>query len=162
MCFVFRSFPLWICFHHKVSCGGFRVSDLGFRLPQEGHRSTIVEKPLQIGPIMQNKPNFKIGKMHANVGLTKLYSNDTAIRRAKNKPNSKPNKANLPKPQMNPTFFTTKPYENRPLWGDKSNSNPMSKSERLLSPCRLQSHRADQCHDVKTGKIPRPLIGRLL
>ena len=37
---------------------------------------TVVENPLQIGPIMQNKANFKIGKMNINIAVIKDYDNE--------------------------------------------------------------------------------------
>ncbi len=39
---------------------------------------------------MQNKPNFKIGKMNARPFMTKDYENDRASGVQENKPNSKP------------------------------------------------------------------------
>ena len=51
MCFAFRSFLLWICF-------GFPVSDLAFRLPQEGRPFTTVENPLQIHPFYAKRTQF--------------------------------------------------------------------------------------------------------
>jgi len=57
--------------------------------------STIVENPLQIGPIMQNKPNFKIGKMNATFFTTKPYQDPPLRRLPENKPNTNPNKPNF-------------------------------------------------------------------
>ncbi len=39
---------------------------------------------------MQNKPNFQKAKMNVSIYYTKLYENETAFRRGKNKPNSNP------------------------------------------------------------------------
>ncbi len=39
---------------------------------------------------MQNKPNFRKAKMNVNIYYTKVYNNETAFRRGKNKPNSNP------------------------------------------------------------------------
>ncbi len=36
---------------------------------------------------MQNKPNFQKAKMNINIYYTKVYNNETAFRRRKNKPN---------------------------------------------------------------------------
>jgi len=43
---------------------------------------------------MQNKPNFQKAKMNVNIYYTKVYNNETAFRRAQNKPNSNPINAN--------------------------------------------------------------------
>ena len=39
-------------------------------------RSTNVERALQIGPFLQNKANFKIGKMNISTVITKAYANE--------------------------------------------------------------------------------------
>ena len=64
---------------------------------------------------MQNKPNFKIGKMNAKSLVTMDYENTTDWTLGENKPNSKPNKPNFRKAQMNVTLLVTKDYENQPL-----------------------------------------------
>jgi len=48
--------------------------------------STFVENPLQIRPFMQNKPNFLMANMNANLVPTKSYENETAKRCRENKP----------------------------------------------------------------------------
>ena len=57
--------------------------------------STIVENSLQIGPFMQNKPNFKIGKMNISIEIIKDYdkeqrtiNNERCSKQTQNKPNS--------------------------------------------------------------------------
>ncbi|MHC4106015.1 MAG: hypothetical protein ACYSR9_13820, partial [Planctomycetota bacterium] len=57
--------------------------------------STSVEDSLQIGLFMQNKANFFSAQMNATVCYTRTYENKSALRLRKNKPNSKPIKANL-------------------------------------------------------------------
>ena len=39
---------------------------------------------------MQNKPNFKNAQMNVTIYYTKVYNNETAFSRQKNKPNSNP------------------------------------------------------------------------
>ncbi len=41
----------------------------------------------QFEAIMQNKPNFQKSQMNVNLYNTKVYKNETAFRRGKNKPN---------------------------------------------------------------------------
>ena len=60
--------------------------------------------------IMQNKPNLKDDQMNINIYYTKAYNNETAFRRGKNKPNSKPIKPNLRKAKMNVNLTLTKDY----------------------------------------------------
>jgi hypothetical protein len=67
---------------------------LAYYLPAYKAASTSVEKPLQIDPFMQNKPNFRKAKMNVNKVLTKDYEKRTLGERGKNKPNSNPIKAN--------------------------------------------------------------------
>ncbi|MHC4104097.1 MAG: hypothetical protein ACYSR9_04095, partial [Planctomycetota bacterium] len=75
-------------------------------------------KPLQIGPFLQNKANFRKAQMTVNSYITKDYRKYDAFAVQKNKPNSKPNKANLPAiskmPKMNITSTTTVKYINEP------------------------------------------------
>ena len=52
--------------------------------------STSVEKPLQIGPFMQNKPNFKDTQMNVNLNITKAYENKYNWTLGQSKPNSNP------------------------------------------------------------------------
>ena len=83
---------------------------------------------------MQNKPNFQKATMNVNIYYTKAYKNETAFRRAKNKPNSNPIKANSRKAQMNINSLITKDYKNFiPLAGykNKPNSNPISESPKM-------------------------------
>jgi hypothetical protein len=49
--------------------------------------STTVEKPLQIRPLMQNKPNFRKAKMNISAVNTKEYENNRLRGRGENKPN---------------------------------------------------------------------------
>jgi len=72
--------------------------------------STTVEDSLQIGPFMQNKPNFQKAKMNVSIYYTKVYKNETASGSGKNKPNSNPNKPNLRKAKMNVNSLITKDY----------------------------------------------------
>jgi hypothetical protein len=66
--------------------------------------STTVKESLQIGPFLQNKPNSPEAKMNASLYFTKVYSNDTAFRRAKNKPKSTPRRSNF-ETAPRPTFL---------------------------------------------------------
>jgi len=75
--------------------------------------STTVKDSLQIGPFMQNKPNFQDAQMNVNIYYTKAYKNETAFRRGKNKPNSNPIKPNLRKPKMNVNLTLTKDYRKK-------------------------------------------------
>ncbi len=62
---------------------------------------------------MQNKPNFQKAKMNINIYYTKVYNNETAFRRRKNKPNSNPIKPNFRKAQMNVNLTLTKDYRKK-------------------------------------------------
>ena len=75
--------------------------------------STNVEDSLQINLFMQNKPNFQNAQMNVSIYYTKVYKNETAFRRGKNKPNSNPNKPNLQKAKMNVNSFITKDYRKK-------------------------------------------------
>ncbi len=59
---------------------------------------------------MQNKPNFRKSQMNVNIYYIKVYKNETAFRRGKNKPNSSPIKPNLRKATMNVNLTLTKDY----------------------------------------------------
>jgi len=59
---------------------------------------------------MQNKPNFQDVQMNVNIYYTKVYKNETAFRRGKNKPNSNPIKPNFHKAKMNVNLTLTKDY----------------------------------------------------
>jgi len=75
--------------------------------------STLVENSLQINLFMQNKPNFRKAKMNVNIYHTKIYQNETAFRRVKNKPNSNPIKPNLKRAKINANDFITKDYRKK-------------------------------------------------
>ena len=62
---------------------------------------------------MQNKPNLLDAQMNVNIYYTKVYNNETAFRRGKNKPNSNPIKPNLKKAKMNINSFITKDYRKK-------------------------------------------------
>ncbi len=61
---------------------------------------------------MQNKPNLLNAQMNISSVLTRDYENNIAFGLRKNKPNTKPIKANFRKAKMNVTTFLTKEYEN--------------------------------------------------
>jgi hypothetical protein len=92
------------------------VSDLELKISDFASlgNSTSVENPLQIGPIMQNKPNFVGVQMNANVCFRRNYENNPALRLRQNKPN-------LSEAKMSVSSVMTKDYENQPPWGSKSN-----------------------------------------
>jgi hypothetical protein len=48
---------------------------------------------------MQNKPNFKMARINITSIMTKNYENKSDPTLGENKPNSNPNKPNLPKAQ---------------------------------------------------------------
>jgi len=58
---------------------------------------------------MQNKPNFKIGKMNVNSVLTRNYENQPLRRLPENKPNSNPIRQ---EPKITVNSIVTKDYEN--------------------------------------------------
>jgi hypothetical protein len=62
---------------------------------------------------MQNKPNLLDAQMNASVYYTKIYNNETAFRRRKNKPNSNPIKPNFQKAKMNVNLTLTKDYRKK-------------------------------------------------
>ncbi len=74
---------------------------------------TTVERPLQIRPFMQNKPNFQKAKMNVNSFITKDYRKNDAFAVQKNKPNSNPNKPNLPEGKIDAKCVVTKDYEEK-------------------------------------------------
>ena len=111
--------------------------------------STTVGDPLQIGPIMQNKPNFKIGKMNVSIAITKHYAseqrtikNERYSKQTQTKPNTKPNKPNSPEAKMSTSSTLTRDYENQPLRSlpeNKPNTNPISISHVRPNPCLSRS-----------------------
>ena len=83
---------------------------------------------------MQNKPNFQKAKMSVSIYYTKVYKNETAFRRGKNKPNSNPNKPNFQKAQMNVNSLITKDYRKKDDFAvriNKPNSNPISERPKM-------------------------------
>ncbi len=67
--------------------------------------------------------------MNVNIYYTKVYKNETAFRRGKNKPNSNPIKPNFQKAKMNVNLTLTKDYRKKDdfiVRIDKPNSNPIS------------------------------------
>ncbi len=62
--------------------------------------STFVEYSLQIGPFMQNKPNFPKSQMNVNILLQMDYENKRNWTIGQSKPNSNPIKPNLPAAQV--------------------------------------------------------------
>jgi hypothetical protein len=62
---------------------------------------------------MQNKPNFQDAQMNVNTYYTKVYKNETAFRRRKNKPNSNPNKPNSRKAKMNVNIYVIEGYRKK-------------------------------------------------
>ncbi len=75
--------------------------------------STTVENPLQIGPFMQNKPNFRKSQMNVNTYNKTYYENKSNWTLGENKPNSNPIKPNLRKAQMNVNSLITKDYRKK-------------------------------------------------
>ena len=75
--------------------------------------STTVEDSLQIGPFMQNKPNFQKSQMNVNPYNTTNYENIANWTLGENKPNSNPNKPNFQKAQMNVNSLITKDYRKK-------------------------------------------------
>jgi len=59
---------------------------------------------------MQNKPNLLDAQMNVNIYYTKVYKNETALRRVKNKPNSNPIKPNCQKGKIDAKSVFTKDY----------------------------------------------------
>jgi len=75
--------------------------------------STTVENSLQIGPFMQNKPNFQKAKMNVNSLITMNYKNFIPLAGQKNKANSNPIKANFQKAKIDAKCVFTKDYEEK-------------------------------------------------
>jgi hypothetical protein len=89
---------------------------------------------------MQNKPNLLDAQMNASVYYTKIYNNETAFRRRKNKPNSNPIKPNFQKAQMNVNLTLTKDYrkkddfavrKNKPNFRNGQNERKLTYNKRL-------------------------------
>jgi hypothetical protein len=72
--------------------------------------STSVKDSLQIGPFMQNKPNFRKSQMNVNSLITTNYENKSNWTLGENKPNSNPIKPNFQKAKMIVNSFITKDY----------------------------------------------------
>ena len=51
--------------------------------------------------------------MNVSIYYTKIYKNETAFRRVKNKPNSNPNKPNFKRAKMNVNSIITKDYRKK-------------------------------------------------
>ena len=62
---------------------------------------------------MQNKANFRKAQMNVNSFITKDYRKNDAFAVQKNKPNSNPNKANLPEGKIDAKCVFTKDYEEK-------------------------------------------------
>jgi len=80
---------------------------------------------------MQNKPNFQDAQMNVNIYYTKVYKNETALRRQKNKPNSNPNKPNLRKAQMNVNSLITKDYRKKDDFTVRKNKPNLVRRRRI-------------------------------
>jgi hypothetical protein len=93
-----------------VSDLDIRISDFASRRP-----STTVKESLQIGPFMQNKPNFKIGKMNATLFTRTPYENKprrdfrkTHPIQSQTNPKQSQNKPNFPKRRNEPKLICYK------------------------------------------------------
>ncbi len=82
---------------------------------------------------MQNKPNFKDALMNVNTYYTKVYKNETAFRRGKNKPNSNPIKPNSQKAKMNVNLTLTKDYRKNDCLADQKTNPIQTQSNPVLS-----------------------------
>ena len=94
--------------------------------------STSVENPLQIGPFMQNKPNFRKSQMNANSCATTDYENKRNWSLGQNKANSNP----IFK-RMNVNLCVTGYYKSKPKALKKPplvevNSEPLRKDWRYV------------------------------
>jgi hypothetical protein len=94
--------------------------------------STIVENPLQINSFYAKQSQFPKSQMNVNLYNTTDYGNKSNWTLGKNKPNSKPNKANFRKAKMSASVFATKDYEEKmriramkKQSQNKPNSNPI-------------------------------------
>ena len=86
--------------------------------------STTVEDSLQIGPFMQNKPNFQKSQMNVNPYNKSDYENKSNRTLGQNKPNSNPIKPNLKKAKMNVNLYIIEDYENETAYRPKK-TNPI-------------------------------------
>jgi len=105
-----------------------RLSSFVCRLLSVLGTSTTVEDSLQIGPFMQNKPNFQKSQMNVISYNTKAYENKHNWTLGQNKPNSNPNKPNLRKAKMSVNSILTKDYRKNDDFAvrkNKPNSNPI-------------------------------------
>jgi len=83
---------------------------------------------------MQNKPNFRKSQMNVNIYYTKVYKNETAFRRRKNKPNSNPIKPNCRKGKIDAKCVFTKGYRKKDDFAvrkNKPNSNPIPERPKM-------------------------------
>ncbi len=91
--------------------------------------STSVEDSLQIGPFMQNKPNFRKSQMNVIPYNTSDYENIANRTLGQNKPNSNPIKPNSRKAKMNVSLYVIEDYRKKDDFVvriNKPNSNPIS------------------------------------
>jgi len=61
---------------------------------------------------MQNEANFRKSQVNANTFTQTAYEEKSDWTPGENKPNSKPNKANLRRAKMKLNFYSTTLYEN--------------------------------------------------
>jgi hypothetical protein len=83
----------------------FRHFTLFNKLP-----STTVEDSLQIGPFMQNKPNFQDAQMSVSNIITTNYKIFIPLAGYKNKANSNPIRPNFRKAKMNVNLYVIEDY----------------------------------------------------
>ncbi len=74
---------------------------------------TLVEDALQISSFLTNKANLLDAQMNVNLYNTTDYENKWQRRVRKNKPNSNPNKPNLPEGKIDAKCVVTKDYEEK-------------------------------------------------
>jgi hypothetical protein len=73
-----------------------------------GTISTLVERALQIHPLLQNKANFRKSQVNVNIVSTRDYENWTLGERGKNKAKTKPIQSQY-EPKTNPIQSQTNP-----------------------------------------------------
>ena len=85
---------------------------------------------------MQNKPNCPDAQMNVTTNITKDYEKKSNPALGENKPNSKPNKANVKKAKIGATICATGSYQNKPLQSlpqNKPKQSQIQNVEKLLA-----------------------------
>jgi hypothetical protein len=112
--------------------------------------STSIERALQIGLYLQNKPNIRIGKMNVSAAKIKDYHNEQPT--INNEPHSKQTQTKpiSSQPKMSANKVLTEDYESQPACGSKSNQTQFQ-SQKMPLGMTISSPRPRTLTSVETG-----------